>query len=180
MKSITIQFLLYFYLSVSASVALASGNLHEGHEYGNDDGVGQPGLNSNVGRTVEIEMNDDMRYVPDHLTVKEGETVRFLLKNVGEIEHEFVLGTEKELIEHYEVMQKNPEMEHEDANQTRVTPGQAGEVIWQFTKSGEVGFGCLMPGHYESGMKGAVSVEAAVITSNGKETINDSPSGHHH
>ncbi len=163
MKSVTIQFLLYFSLSVLAGVALASGNHHGGHKQGNDDaGIGQPGVNSNVDRTVEIEMNDEMRYVPDHLIVKQGETIRFLLKNVGEIEHEFVLGTPKELMEHYEMMKKFPEMEHEDANQVRVAPGQVGEVVWQFTNSGKIDFGCLMPGHYESGMKGAVSVETAI------------------
>ena len=35
---------------------------------------------------------------------------------------------------------------------------QAGEIVWQFTKAGVVNFACLMPGHYEAGMKGAIQV----------------------
>ena len=162
MRSVTIQFLIYFYLSVFAGVALAAGKHHGGHEHDHGDaGIGQPGVKSNVDRTVAIEMNDGMRYVPDHLTVKQGETIRFLFNNTGEIEHEFVMGTEKQLMEHYEMMKKFPEMEHDDANQVRVAPGQVDEVVWHFSKAGRIDFGCLMRGHYESGMKGVVSVETA-------------------
>jgi uncharacterized cupredoxin-like copper-binding protein len=179
MKLKTIQFLLYFCLSASAGVVLASGNHHGGHEHGNDEeGGGQPGAKSNVDRVVEIDMNDEMRYVPDHITVKEGETIKFLLKNSGETEHEFVLGTEKELMEHHEQMKKHPEMEHEDTNQVRVDPGQVGEVVWQFNKSGKIDFGCLMPGHYEAGMKGTVFVETTSVISDEKKAISDSHTGH--
>jgi len=72
-----------------------------------------------------------------------------------------VLGTEKELKEHYEVMKKNPEMEHADGNMVTVAPGQTGEIVWQFTKTGKVDFACLQPGHYDAGMKGAVNVSGA-------------------
>lgn len=101
-----------------------------------------------------------MRYIPDHLTVKQGETIKFVLKNSGAFDHEFVLGTEEELLEHYERMQKTPEMEHKDPNQVRVAPGQVGEIVWHFTKAGKVDFGCLMPGHYDAGMKGIVEVDS--------------------
>ena len=36
--------------------------------------------------------------------------------------------------------------------------GKQGEIIWQFTKAGEVKFACLYPGHYDAGMKGQVTV----------------------
>ena len=69
-----------------------------------------------------------------------------------------MLGTEKELKEHAEAMKKNPEMEHADENMVTVEPGKSGEIVWQFTKSGKIDFACLQPGHYDAGMKGAVSV----------------------
>jgi uncharacterized cupredoxin-like copper-binding protein len=159
MKAKMTLFLLYFYLTALTGVALAAGNHPGEHGHGNVEGVGKPGSISEVDRTVNIEMNDEMRFVPDKLTVKQGETIKFVMKNVGEMEHEFVLGTEKELLEHYEKMEKNPEMAHEDPNMIRVAPGQVGEVVWNFIESGKVDFACLISGHYDAGMKGAISIK---------------------
>ena len=103
-------------------------------------------------------MTDNMRFTPSTVTVRKGETVRFVVKNSGQLKHEFNLGTEKDLKEHYEMMKKFPEMEHDEPNIASVAPGKTGEVIWQFTKAGTVKFACLHPGHYEAGMKGAVKV----------------------
>ena len=123
-------------------------------------GIGVPGQAGNVTRTINVDMTDNMRFNPATLSVKQGETIRFVVKNSGQIKHEYVLGTKKELEEHYEVMKKHPEMEHADPNMITLGGGKTGEVIWQFTKSGKVDFACLQPGHYEAGMKGAVAVVA--------------------
>ena len=182
MKIKTIQSLFYLVFPIAlAGVAFASGNHSGGHEQGHDaEVIGEPGMLAMVDRIVHIDMNDEMRYVPDHLIVKQGETIKFVLKNSGEIDHEFVLGTEKELLEHYKQMQKFPEMEHEDPNQVRVDPGQAGEVIWRFTKPGKIVFGCLMPGHYDAGMKGTVEVDAAARASEEEKAPGESHMGHQH
>lgn len=169
MKSKAIQFSLYCGLTAFAGVALAAGNHPDGSGHGNNNGIGKPGISSMVDRTVIIDMNEGMRFVPDHLTVKENETIRFLAKNRDVIEHEFVLGTAEELMEHSEQMKKFPEMEHENPNQVRVAPGQVGEVVWQFTKPGMITFGCLIPGHYEAGMKGTVSVATTIQRHQGKK-----------
>jgi uncharacterized cupredoxin-like copper-binding protein len=113
-------------------------------------------------------MLDTMRFTPDSIMVKQGETIKLIVKNSGKVKHEMVLGTEKELKEHAEVMKKNPEMEHADENQITVQPGKSGEIIWQFTKAGKVNFACLQPGHYEAGMKGALMV--------GGKSMGDKPS----
>jgi uncharacterized cupredoxin-like copper-binding protein len=84
--------------------------------------------------------------------------VRFVVRNSGQLQHEFVLGTEKDLREHYELMKKSPGMEHADPNKVTVAAGKSGELIWRFTKAGKVDFACLQPGHYDAGMKGAVTV----------------------
>lgn len=123
--------------------------------------LGKPGDVKKVDRTVEILMNDSMRFVPSSLAVNKGETIRFVLKNEGKLKHEMVLGTIKELKAHAALMLKFPEMEHADPNQASVEPGKSGELIWQFTKSGNFDFACLQAGHYEAGMKGKVMVAAA-------------------
>ena len=89
---------------------------------------------------------------------KQGETVRFVVKNLGQVKHEFSLGTKKELAEHSALMKKFPDMVHDEPNKVSLEPGQQGEVVWQFTKPGNVDFACLHPGHYDAGMKGQVKV----------------------
>ncbi len=143
-----------------ASGAMATGNHAGGHGH-DDEAIGKPGVAAKATRTVQIDMTDAMRFTPASVAVSQGETVRFVVKNSGNVKHEMVLGTEKELREHYEVMKKNPEMEHADENMVTVAPGKTGEIVWQFTKAGKIDFACLQPGHYDAGMKGAVTVAAA-------------------
>ncbi len=106
-------------------------------------------------------MADAMRFNPSSISVKQGETIRFVVKNSGQVKHELVLGTTEQFKEHYALMLKNPEMEHADANQVTVAPGKTGEVIWRFTKAGKVDFACLQPGNYDAGMKGIVEVASS-------------------
>lgn len=147
-----------FSMVLLPSLASASGN-HAG-DHGEATTIGLPGKAERVSRTITITMFDSMRYSPAKISVKQGETIKFIVKNSGKIKHEMVLGTEKELKEHYEVMKKNPEMEHEDNNMVTVQPGKSGEIIWQFTKAGKIDFACLLPGHYDAGMKGVVKVKS--------------------
>ena len=136
--------------------AWAAGNHTGGHQSAVN--IGKAGVASQVTRTIEVDMSDAMRFTPASIAVKQGETVRFVVKNSGKLSHEFVLGSEQELKEHYEVMKKNPGMEHADDNMITVAPGKTGEVVWQFTQAGKVAFACLHPGHYDAGMKGQVVV----------------------
>ena len=145
------------FLALTSLSVLAAGN-HAGGHGPDDEAIGKPGLASKVTRTVKVDMLDTMRFTPSSLAIKQGETIRFVVKNSGQLPHEMVLGKEKDLKEHYEVMKKNPEMEHADANSVTVQPGKTGEMIWQFTQAGKVDFACLHPGHYDAGMKGQVRV----------------------
>jgi uncharacterized cupredoxin-like copper-binding protein len=142
---------------LAASAAFAGGTHGGGHD---ESPIGEPGVAANVTRTIEVDAADSMRFTPSNVSVKKGETIRFVIKNSGKVPHEFSLGTEKELKEHYEVMKKFPTMEHEEANKISLKPGKQGEVIWRFTKPGVVNFACLHVGHYEAGMKGQVKVAA--------------------
>ena len=146
-------------ISLTSTVAFAAGKHAGGH--GHDDEIGKPGTASKATRTVKVDMTDGMRFNPSSIEVKQGETVRFIVTNSGRLKHELVLGTERELREHYEVMKKNPEMEHADPNMVTLGGGKTGEIVWQFTRAGKVDFACLQPGHYDAGMKGAVNVSKA-------------------
>ncbi len=137
----------------------AGASSHEGHA----SALGKPGDPKMASRTVEITMSDAMRFSPSSVSVKRNETIRFVLKNEGQLKHEMVLGTIKELKEHAALMLKFPEMEHADPNQASVEPGKTSELVWQFTKAGTFDFACLQPGHYDAGMKGNVVV-AGVAT----------------
>ena len=140
----------------TATLSFATGNHAGGHA--DSDAIGKPGKAVDAKRTITVDMLDSMRFNPQSITVKQGETIKFVVKNSGKVKHEMVLGTEKELKEHYELMKKNPEMEHDDDNQVTVQPGKTGEIIWQFTKTGKVNFACLQLGHFDAGMKGVVMV----------------------
>ena len=146
-------------VALAASGASAAGTHAGGHGHG--EAIGKPGVVAKATRTVNVDMTDGMRFNPSSIDVKQNETVRFVVTNSGKLKHELVLGTEKELKEHYEVMKKNPEMEHADPNMVTLAAGKTGEIVWQFTKAGKVDFACLQPGHYDAGMKGAVSVSKA-------------------
>ena len=109
-------------------------------------------------RVINVEMSDTMRFTPAGLTVRRGDTVRFMAKNTGTLMHEMVLGTKKDLAEHAEAMKKHPEMEHDEPHMLHVAPGKSGEMGWRFTKAGEFFYGCLVPGHFEAGMVGTIRV----------------------
>jgi uncharacterized cupredoxin-like copper-binding protein len=119
---------------------------------------GQEGDPAKVVRTIRVVMSDNMRFAPAALSVRRGETVRLTIVNKGKVLHELVLGTPEDLASHAELMKKFPGMEHDAPNMAHVKPGTAGEIVWQFTQSGRFEFACLIPGHFEAGMVGTVTV----------------------
>ncbi len=110
-------------------------------------------------RTIHVDMGDNMRYSPASLEIKEGDTVKFIVTNKGKLMHEMVLGTMAQLKAHGEMMAKHPGMEHEEPWMAHVSPRKNAELVWQFNKPGTFHFGCLLPGHFESGMVGTITVK---------------------
>lgn len=160
-------------LSTLSALAMASGSHSGGHQVkagtmmqehdmsGMEVGspaVGQPGDGAQVTRTVDIVMDDTMRFTPDDIHVKAGDTVRFLIKNVGKLPHELVIGSVAEMRDHAAMMRKMPDVQHAEPNMISLNPDQAGELVWQFTHAGTVDFACLIAGHMEAGMVGKVMV----------------------
>ena len=124
--------------------------------------AGEPGDPKKPARVVLITMREEpgkMMFIPNKVEVKKGEQIRFMLRNSGALEHEFMLATAAENAKHAEQMKKNPEMEHDDPNGKRLKPNGTAEIVWKFSKAGEFQFGCLIPGHPEAGMLGTVIVK---------------------
>lgn len=111
-------------------------------------------------RTITLAMTDNMRFAPDRLEIKRGETVKLVVRNDGKMLHEMVIGTRDELEKHAALMVKFPDMEHEEPYMVHVPPGKSGEIIWTFNRAGDFEFACLIAGHYQAGMKGSIRVTA--------------------
>ena len=121
---------------------------------------GIAGNRSRVSRTVAFEAHDSMRFSPSEIDVKQGETIRFVIRNPDKLMHEMVIGTMQELEEHSELMKKFPDMEHEEPHMAHVAPGKTGEIVWTFNRPGTFHFACLIAGHLEAGMVGKIIVSA--------------------
>jgi uncharacterized cupredoxin-like copper-binding protein len=111
-----------------------------------------------VTRTIQVAMTDDMRYTPDRIEVRQGETVKLVVTNSGKILHELVLGTKQELDMHAAMMEKFPGMEHEEAHMVHVRSARSEPLVWNFNRAGLFQIACLIPGHYQAGMVGTIVV----------------------
>ncbi|MGB3445837.1 MAG: cupredoxin family protein [Xanthobacteraceae bacterium] len=139
-----------------------AGQTPAGHHDDESYSAGEPGDPKTPARIVQVTMgetNGKMLFTPAHVEVKKGEQIKFMLRNNGELDHEFILATTADNLKHAEAMKKNPDMEHDDPNGKRLAPKKTGEIIWKFTKAGEFEYSCLIPGHREAGMIGTVVVK---------------------
>ena len=112
-------------------------------------------------RNIAVGMADNMRFTPARIEVRQGETVKFVVRNAGKQMHEFVIGTKAENARHAELMVKFPNMEHDEPYMAHVPPGKTGEIVWTFNRAGEFEFACLIAGHYQGGMVGTIMVTPA-------------------
>lgn len=131
---------------------------HEGEHFA----AGEPGTPKRASRTIVVTMTEQdgkMIFKPSRIEVRHNEQIRFVLTNVGYLHHEFMIATPEENKKHAVLMQKYPDMEHDDPNGRTVKSKEKGELLWRFTKRGTFEFACLIPGHYESGMYGTIIVK---------------------
>ncbi|UMA66244.1 cupredoxin family protein [Roseivivax marinus] len=157
MKSIPIALALG--LGATSAWAAGSGDHSHGHE---GHAMGRPGTEAEVSRVVEIAMietDGGMAFEPSSLEVAQGETLRLAVRNAGVLPHEIVLDTPEKNAEHGALMEKFPEMEHDDPHALKLEPGAEGDLIWTFETAGTFEFACLIPGHAEAGMRGPITVE---------------------
>lgn len=124
-----------------------------------DRSSGAPGNPAQIDRTIEVVMDDTMRFAPDRIRVTAGDTVRFIVRNDGRLDHEMVIGSMHELKRHAEMMRAEPHMKHAEPNAASPGPGDTAEIVWRFDRAGAVDFACLVPGHLEAGMAGKIKVD---------------------
>ena len=152
--------------SITAVLALGTTAFAAGEHAGGPEeySIGMKAEKTKAKRTINITMREDqdgnMIFAPNKLQFRQGETVTLNFVNKGETKHEFVMDTQENVLEHKAAMEKNPDMEHADDNSLSLEPGEKGQIIWTFAKSGDFAFACLIPGHYESGMHGPLKVTA--------------------
>lgn len=151
------QHLLATALAVIAAMPATRALAHSGHQH-ESYSAGEPGDPKKPSRTIEVEMTE-MAFTPFKIEVKRGEQIRFVIRNAGKEDHEFLLATTAENLKHAEVMRKHPDMEHDDPNGIRVAPNKSAEILWHFTKRGKFEYSCLIPNHREYGMIGEVIVK---------------------
>ena len=121
---------------------------------------GEPADASEADRTIEVNVDNDLAFEPADFEVGVGEVVTFRVSNTGDVEHEFVLGDQAAQDEMAEMMESGDDHGHsgEMSNAVTVHPGETGELTWRFTSEGTVLIGCHVPGHWEAGMQGTVTV----------------------
>ncbi|WOH52039.1 cupredoxin domain-containing protein [Bradyrhizobium sp. sBnM-33] len=145
-------------LAMAALCALpAPAHSHDKHAH-ETYSAGEPGNPKKPSRTIQVEMSE-MAYTPSRIEVKHGEQIRFVIRNVGQEDHEFLLATTEENLKHAEDMKQHPHMEHDEPNGVRLAPKKSAEIVWKFTKAGTFEFSCLIPGHRDGGMIGQILVK---------------------
>ncbi|BDT67821.1 hypothetical protein os1_19990 [Comamonadaceae bacterium OS-1] len=151
-------------LATTSALALAHGDATHAKAAGpvkmEQKAWGIAGNPKKVNRTITFTMTDAMRFDPSQITVKQGETIRFVIQNGGGMLHEMVIGTPQDLDEHAALMVKFPNMEHDEPYMAHVGAGKTSEIVWNFNQAGSFDFACLIAGHYQAGMRGKITVAA--------------------
>ncbi len=122
---------------------------------------GEPADASAADRTIEVAVDNEFAFEPAEYEVAAGEVVTFRITNAGDIEHEFVLGDEHAQQRMAEEMGESDGHAHsgEMTNAVTIHPGEQAELTWRFPDHATtVLVGCHVPGHYEAGMRGSVTV----------------------
>ena len=142
--------------------------------------IGEPGHLNEVNRTIEIKMFDNY-YEPNQIDIKKGETIKFVVKNMGELVHEFNIATKEMHIKHQpemlkmvgmeillgdridmkkmkEVAKTDKSMAHSHSNSVLLEPNKSEDLIWKFSKNAKLEVACNVPGHYQAGMIAKVNI----------------------
>ena len=138
-------------------VLFSTNSLSSASHSNNEVDIGKPGDLNKVSRTIKLTQVDNM-FLPAEITVKEGETIQFVIKNGGNKKHEMIIGSMAELKKIANMRRKSPDKEHAEAHLIQLEPGEQKELIWQFTHAGVIDFACPLPGHFKK-MRGIITVE---------------------
>ncbi len=149
-------------------VAIAFSGTTLVHAHDHAFSFGMPSDSGKAARIVKIAMLD-LSFQPASVTVKAGETVRFVVTNTSSVDHDFTLGDAKVQADHRAEMAEmakmggdmaamHASMGGDDPNAVFVKAGETKELTWTFGKAMHLEFACNIPGHYEAGMRGTITV----------------------
>lgn len=157
-------------------------------------GLHAPILAQVVSRSMAVNMDDQMRFTPNQVEVKAGETIRFVVTNSGRTTHEMVIGSDEDILVHAEAMKQatakaqgpdgasshGARHDHGTVAAISLAAGQTGELVVTFPEATLLQMACLIPGHYEAGMRGAIKVGEAVKPSAAKAAEKHDHGAHRH
>lgn len=148
-KDVLVSIILSGMLSANA---IAGGDHAHGHD-NEGSRVGQPAVEVDAMKSIYVVTKDTMRYeFSPKPEVRAGDIVKFVITNEGLTNHEFSIGNKSEQESHRKMMQKMPNMIHQDGNTVTVKPGETKVLTWKFSGKETVVFACNIPGHFEAGM----------------------------
>jgi uncharacterized cupredoxin-like copper-binding protein len=163
-------------IAILATSALSSLALSHTEGPATETAFGKKGDAAKVTRTIKVE-GFEFEFAPADLTLKTGETVKFVFINTGHEPHELSIGDAAYQAEHRAMMSKmakeakargetadhgvhgDDHMHGAEGNVVEAKPGETKELIWQFSKPGTFELACNIPGHTELGMTGTIKVE---------------------
>ena len=162
---------------VLALAAPATMQAAEAHGPGHAMSGGKMGDARKATRVIEVVATDNA-FSLKSLEVKDGETVRFVVRNDGLDPHELLIGTRAEHAEHLKMMRDMMEAQKKPGGQpgpaghaghamatpmmqhgsgVMVAPGKTESFVWTFARTPDLEFACDIPGHYEDGMRGPIA-----------------------
>ena len=178
-------------LALPVAGAVAGGDHEGGHGHGeaggHDDGhahghaqfeFGHPAPAAEADRSIEIVARDDMSFEPESVRIERGQTVRFVVRNAGELQHSFTLGDRRYHRRHDREMQDMPadEIAHhmqDSPNGMVIQPGKTGTLTWHFERAGDIRFACHIPGHYPAGMWGEIETSTDQVAALDQQSTED-------
>lgn len=147
--------------STSQQQRRSSDTGNEEHPIGAELASTDPGRVLQPSQIIKITANDQMRFLPEVVTVQADETIVFEVTNAGVIPHEFVIGDVHVQEGHVKAMEASGDHGDRASYALTIPPGETASLTYTFDKPGALFYGCHVPGHYAAGMKGTISITAA-------------------
>jgi uncharacterized cupredoxin-like copper-binding protein len=152
-------------LAAAALLAACGGDNDNGQAQGASETTMDHGAMSSTtaaagqaSRTVKVTANDQLRFQPTSVTVRQGETIAFTVTNTGKVAHEFVIGDQAFQDEHEKEMAGRTMPMGDDADGIGLPAGATKTLTYTFKQAGTLLYACHTAGHYQSGMKGTITV----------------------
>lgn len=96
------------------------------------------------------------RWSQSTISVRPGQTVRFVVRNDDPIDHELIIGDDAVQAAH----ERGTDAHHQGTpGQVSVPAGATATTTYRFSSPGRLTFACHLPGHFAYGMHGTVLVK---------------------